>query len=978
MESKIMADLNIEDLGFEPIEKAPSQSTFNGIGTRLYGQSYLPESNELYTKVLYFTILYIPIIAFSRYLAHKYEGNEYILGKGKLSGLSKAWNYFVTLVLVGSLSFMMYQKHTSSPEYIAKTQYQESLELIEVRQFEAAINQLKLVYRGGTSYTSLATEKLDSLMEKSFLDQLTPEETLEVVKNATSLTLLFPKRLDDYEVYYDKFESTNPMVASSFADLIVSNTQDEEKIQLYESGNHRLLETIYKNNKDSFSIAQKYAALEERLNRCAACIEILEPHTEQLGTSEGARILGQAFAQQRKIDEAYALLSPYVEIHIKNYHSSEEQYNQALQKVWEDTIEYLNSGNAPASFYTEYDNASEQEQGQMVDDFYIKRRDSSAIVAAAEKRYLESTGVVPVALDLGMVLLNRASMESDSDSRNSLLQQAESTFLSVKNYAGDSDEFQLYLGQVYYWLGKEESGDALFAELLEKYQRSHNVLISLSSTLRDLGAFSKAQEYALEAYQNATELSDKQSYAQSLALLADDNDQKIEWLSKADQSNAYVKGDLLSSKGHKASLDNKNSEALNYYQQAIDVYKKIPESSVQFNNIALIYMSKYRIAFDQKDFDAALQNLDKAVALSPEDSIVLNNAASQHLSNAYTDLLSPFVDFKALEYSPSLSQFGFLYEDQQGKEVFRNQLRKHSSFNKAMSYMEKAMLLAPKNVSILDDLTTVYSFMDDEDALSKLVSRFKNVELDLKAMEIEQQNYRDQVDKEEKIASIEQQIASMENRARLTNNKKNTVNQTILQSYIYSVKADLYSYGKGYDANALLTATRNNLARRSSARAYSNLESAIVHKLLEQARVDVDGFEEFYTNYHRITSDFGLFCMSLTNNTAFKNMVSTSKLGKEYVSLIIASTNRFPDSPNIFDWKTLKELGHPSADSIAKKLAANNRTEYQDQLIYKRNVNKEYIAYHKMLKQELIGNDAVAKKIYEEAVSAGAIMPALY
>ena len=112
MESKIMADLNIEDLGFEPIEKAPSQSTFNGIGTRLYGQSYLPESNELYTKVLYFTILYIPIIAFSRYLAHKYEGNEYILGKGKLSGLSKAWNYLVTLVLVGSLSFMMYQKHT--------------------------------------------------------------------------------------------------------------------------------------------------------------------------------------------------------------------------------------------------------------------------------------------------------------------------------------------------------------------------------------------------------------------------------------------------------------------------------------------------------------------------------------------------------------------------------------------------------------------------------------------------------------------------------------------------------------------------------------------------------------------------------------------------------------------------------------------------------------------------------------------------
>lgn len=978
MESKIMADLNIEDLGFEPIEKAPSQSTFNGIGTRLYGQSYLSGSNELYTKVLYFTILYIPILAFGRYLAHKYEGNEYILGKGKLSNISKAWNFIVTLALVGSLSFVMYQKHTTSPEYIAKTQYEESLELIEERQFEAAINQLKLVYRGGTSYTSLATEKLDSLMATDFLNQLTPEETLTVVKNATSLTLLFPKRLESYEVYYDKFESMNPLVASSFADLIVSNTQDETKIQLYESKNHRLLETIYRDNKNSFAIAQKYAVLEERLNRCAACIEILEPHTEQLGTSEGARILGQAYAQQRKINEAYALLSPYVEIHIKNYHSSEEQYNQALQKVWEDTIEYLNSGNAPASFYTKYDNASEQEQGQMVDDFYIKRRDSSAIVAAAEKQYLESTGVVPVALDLGMVLLNRASMESDNDSRNSLLQQAESTFLSVKNYAGDSDEFQLYLGQVYYWLGKEESGDALFAELLEKYQRSHNVLISLSSTLRDLGAFSKAQEYALEAYESATELSDKQSYAQTLALLADDTDKKIEWLSKADQSNAYVKGDLLTSKGNKASSDNKNAKALDYYQQAIEVYKKIPESSVQFNNIALIYMSKYRISFDQKDFDSALLNLDKAVALSPEDSIVLSNAASQHLSNAYTDLLSPFIDFKALEYSPSLSQFGFLYKDQQGKDVFRKQLRKHSSFNKAMSYMEKAMLLAPKNVTILDDLTTVYSFMDDEKSLEKLVSRFKNVELDLKAMETDQQNYREQVNKEEKIASREQQITSMEKRAALLGNKQNTVNQSILQSYIYSVKSDLYSYGKSYDADALLAVTRNNVTKRPSARTYSNLESAIVHKLLEQATTEIDGFKEFYSTYNNISSDIGVFCMSLSNNPEFKSMVANSRIGKEYISLISASVNRFPDFPNIYDWKTLKELGHQSADSVAKTLAENVRSEYIDQLTYKRNVNKEYIAYHKMLKQELIGNDAAAKKIYEDAVSAGAILPALY
>ena len=126
-----------------------------------------------------------------------------------------------------------------------------------------------------------------------------------------------------------------------------------------------------------------------------------------------------------------------------------------------------------------------------------------------------------------------------------------------------------------------------------------------------------------------------------------------------------------------------------------------------------------------------MENLDQAVALVPEDSIVLGNAANQYFQKAYIDLQSPYIDFSALEFSPSIGLFSYLYKDSASKAEFISKLNKNSAFIKGLAYLEKQVLLAPKSADALDDLVAIYSFMDDRESTSRLVSRTQNITLDL-------------------------------------------------------------------------------------------------------------------------------------------------------------------------------------------------------------------------------------------------------
>jgi len=267
------------------------------------------------------------------------------------------------------------------------------------------------------------------------------------------------------------------------------------------------------------------------------------------------------------------------------------------------------------------------------------------------------------------------------------------------------------------------------------------------------------------------------------------------------------------------------------------------------------------------------------------------------------DILSSYIDFKALEWSPGINTFSYVYDNDAQKNEIRQQLRNNSSFKKGLGYLEKAALLAPKNKSFFDGLFEVYSFMEDEEGLSRLVSRFDGLELDLDGQEKRLQDYRSGASHEESLTSTLSYIKQNVESSQTQKNKENKYNQAILRSYFISSKINLALYGKPGNPTELLGIARENYKSVASSSTRSDLESVLVHYLLLTAESEVAGFSGFTKKYRNIYTEDLLFILSLNQVDEFKQFVLNKVEGKELVSLMKLSLENFPSSPNVTDWK---------------------------------------------------------------------------
>src|SRR5262249_17809058 len=143
----------------------------------------------------------------------------------------------------------------------------------------------------------------------------------------------------------------------------------------------------------------------------------LAPHAQALGATEGARILGQLYAHQGKFEQAYPLLSRYADERLKDYHAAEQKYNEVRKNVEDDILGQLKTGKAADFPYDRYRAAPKDVQTEIVIEYLDAHvRDDPAFLQALNGLRKESR-VVPVALDLGLVLLRRAQALEDPKAR---------------------------------------------------------------------------------------------------------------------------------------------------------------------------------------------------------------------------------------------------------------------------------------------------------------------------------------------------------------------------------------------------------------------------------------------------------------------------------------------------------------------------------------------------------------------------------
>jgi tetratricopeptide (TPR) repeat protein len=452
-------------------------------------------------------------------------------------------------------------------------------------------------------------------------------------------------------------------------------------------------------------------------------VKLLSPLHGKLGTGEGARVLGQALAAQNRFDEAYALLSPYMETHLDAFHEASQAYISAIEQAQDRVVEQIRRRNAPGFNYNLFENLPDDKKGAMVDDYINQHMKDDPAIDAARQRLSEQSMVVPAALDLGMVTLQRAQTQRDPAARRADLERAEKTFLAIRGTAAESDKYMLHLGQVYYWLGKQKEGQEEFDKFLAKHARNPEVLYALASILRDLGAFVEARKYLEEAYDKAPDEKVKKGVAELRAITFTDLDDKIHWLERCDANHWNVKALLAETRGSRAQNQGKDDEAAADYREAVALYENRPQTSDVLNNGALANLSLFEVSGDRQALQRCSQWLEKAVSISPMDSLVLGNAATSILRAAVQDLAGTRLNLRDLQMSGRITALTYLAADQAGLDALRRQAREHAGIRKGLSYLERAIVLAPKSIENIETALEFYGFLRDREALERLAGQ---------------------------------------------------------------------------------------------------------------------------------------------------------------------------------------------------------------------------------------------------------------
>jgi len=268
--------------------------------------------------------------------------------------------------------------------------------------------------------------------------------------------------------------------------------------------------------------------------------------------------------------------------------------------------------------------------------------------------------------------------------------------------------------------------------------------------------------------------------------------------------------------------------------------------------------------------------------------------------------------------------------------------------------------------------------MSDDDGLSRLVSRFENLELDLDGQKQTLLEYRNGDSHAESLKSSLDYIDRNLQTYKSQGNKNNRYNQTVLRSYLISYKINLNNYGHNNDIQEILTLARQNYKRSPSSGTRADLESALVHHFIQGAKTKLDGFDEFAKKYALIFSEGLLFSLALERVEGFKPYVLKHQLYPEFESLLEFSVTNFPDTPSIVDWKILNQLSNPQAKTIAQQYRDNKMIAQQYLLAYKKTINQEYINYIKTIEQEMLGNIEAAKRLNQTAIDDGLEVPKLY
>jgi len=584
--------------------------------------------------------------------------------------------------------------------------------------------------------------------------------------------------------------------------------------------------------------------------------------------------------------------------------------------------------------------------------------------------------IVHVTLDLGIVQLTRAQDLKEPAARKKELEAAEATFLAIRGLAGETDEYRLFLGQVYYWLGKSKEGKDLFDQLLASNKRAYPILISLGRTLRDVGDFTQARALVEEAYNSSKVEKQKFAAASFRGYMFKDTDDQIAWLERADPSEPTIQIALNCARGEKALQQGKKDVASQYLRKAVAGYEQQPKSAADLNNWGLACLSLYEATGNNADHSRGLALLEEAISLDPGDSVLLINTLQTLLSSAVMDVVRDSIRLEMLGESAGTSLLAHLYLDEPGRKQVYQRLHETETMKKALGYLDKALLLAPKSLSLYQTALHYQSGFEDLAALQKLQQRFRTAEPDLSEFQQEElAAFRGAKDKEY-LEKYQTRIRTLEGLLETPAVKEHPLTLEHVSVSLNGLRQNAFIYGGRIDGEKLLEEARRTRDKHPSAASHSALIAAHFFRAQEELSQQNQQFAELAVQTRRALSPHYLITLILERGGALAEAVRKNANVASALALEKEGRQRFPSFLRIEAWALIRTVDPAEADGVAEKVKTNQIVRLKDELEYEFNPLSASAVLDQYWTQRMLGDEKRAAEIYDAAVKRGIPLPA--
>jgi len=515
--------------------------------------------------------------------------------------------------------------------------------------------------------------------------------------------------------------------------------------------------------------------------------------------------------------------------------------------------------------------------------------------------------------------------------RRAELERAEKTFLAVRGMAGDTDQYRLHLGQVYYWLGKHEEGRREFDELLASHGREFKFLLAVADVLRDLGAVADARPLMEEAYEKTSDAAEKQSAAYLRAITNVDLDDRSKWLERCDQNASQIRALLADVRGDREAVQGNKERAGEHYREAAAIYEREAKNAATYNNGALSYLSLFAMTGEREAFERGQQWLEQAVALSPSDALVLTNAASVLQRAAIQDLAGTELNLHELQ-NETIPVLNYLARDQEALDKLRRRAREHAGLARALNYLDQAMVLSPKNPALYSTAMQVHSFRHDAEALRRLTRQVAAAQPDLRQRNAEIAEYsryeEDDSSKAARASAIKQAQALVERQSQTPASPSFAAAVGRLVDLSLSAPD-----AAALDADDLVRlATQAHQAARSRATYWPLIESLMFRAAKSLGKAHPQ-FAKATATTGRSLPPSSAVVLAASFGDALGESARRNPDVQQVGELATEWTRAFPDATSVWSWALLRAL-HPDRAKAQADYLAHDQVDQLERELY--------------------------------------------